>query len=147
VNRVTDVRVEMYRSFIDEQRAPETREIADRLRIPPGAVVSALRDLAEDDVIAYMPGTEDVWLVHPFCATTAPFKVKVDERHWDAICVWDALGILALLKSDGSVSTSCPDCGEPIVLEVVDGEVVASPGFLVHLGVPASRWYEDIGFT
>ena len=77
----------------------------------------------------------------------ASFKVEADERKWDSICVWDALGNLALLESDGTLSTSCPDCAEPIVLEIVDGGVDAPARSLVHFGVPASRWYEDIGFT
>lgn len=55
------------------------------------------------DVIAFLPDTEDVWSVHPFSARAAPFQVRVDERSWDAICVWDALGILPLLESGGSV--------------------------------------------
>jgi hypothetical protein len=147
MNRVNDVRVELYRYFIDEQRAPEAGEIANRLDMPLGSVASALRDLAQADVIAFAPNTEDVWLAHPFCATRAPFKVEVDERRWEAICVWDALGILVVVESDGSVSTSCPDCAEGMVLEIADGEIVAPSGSLVHFGVPASRWYEDIGFT
>ena len=92
MNRVNDVRVELYRSFIDEQRAPEAGEKADRLRISLGDVRSSLRDLAKSDVIAFVPGTEDLWLVHPFCARPASFKVAAHERKWDAICVWDALG-------------------------------------------------------
>ena len=147
MNEVNDVRVELYRFFIEEQRAPEPREIADRLQMTVDGVASALRALAADDVIAFVPTTEDVWLAHPFCATPAPFKVEVDDRKWEAICVWDALGIPALLGSDGSVSTSCPDCGQPMALEIVGGEIVAPSSFLVHFGVPAARWYEDVGFT
>jgi hypothetical protein len=93
--------------------------MADRLGMSLHDVRSALRDLAESDVIAFVPDTKDLWQVHPFCAKPASFKVAVDERKWDAICVWDALGILALLESDGTVSTTCPDCAEPIVLEIV----------------------------
>jgi hypothetical protein len=147
MSRVNDVRVELYRSFIEEQRAPDASEMADRLGMTLDDVRSALRDLAESDVIAFVPDTEDLWLVHPFCAKPASFKVAVHERKWDAICVWDALGVLALLEFDGTVSTSCPDCAESILLEIVEGDVVAPPRSGVHFGVPASRWYEDIGFT
>ncbi len=147
MSAVNEVRVELYRSFMEEERAPEPREIADRLQLPVGVVASALRTLADEDVIAFLPDTEDIWLVHPFCATPAPFQVTVEKRRWDAICIWDALGILALLDSDGSLSTTCPDCGEGIVLEILSGEVMAPPGAIVHFGVPVSRWYEDVGFT
>jgi hypothetical protein len=115
--------------------------------MPEEDVRWALRELAVNDVIALHPGTEDVWLVHPFCASPAPFAVTSGDKRWDAICVWDALGILALLESDGSVTTSCPDCSEPLLLEVVDGGVRGHAGALVHFGVPAARWYEDIAYT
>jgi hypothetical protein len=77
----------------------------------------------------------------------APFQVRSVERTWDAICIWDALGVLALLDADGSVTTSCPDCGDALRVEVVDGKAVSSGEEIVHFGVPASRWYEDVGYT
>jgi hypothetical protein len=93
------------------------------------------------------PGTHEIWLAHPFCATPAPFETSVGDRTWDAICIWDALGTLALLDSDGRVRTACPDCGEPLEAEVRDGEVVAPHDNVVHYGVPAARWYEDVAYT
>jgi hypothetical protein len=121
--------------------------VAARLGIAPDEVVASLRELAAQDVIALRPGTEEPWLVHPFCATPGPFRVLSGERAWDAICVWDALGILALAEVDGSVETSCPDCSEPLRIEVDDGDVGAPPEVLVHFGVPARSWYADIGYT
>lgn len=144
---INEVRVEIYRSFLEDVRSPRPEEIAYRVDHSTDEVVEALRELAASDVIAFLPGTEELWLAHPFCATDASFKVASVRGTWDAICIWDALGVLALLESDGSVSTTCPDCGAQIGLEVVGGVVEAPPGALVHFGVPASRWYEDIGFT
>ena len=66
-----DVRVELYRGFIKECRAPSPDEIAERLRIPIEQVRASLRKLHDQDVIALQPATEDVWLVHPFSATDA----------------------------------------------------------------------------
>jgi hypothetical protein len=147
VPNTNDVRVELYRSFVEECRAPEPAEMATALGMPLEQVRASLRELAGQDVIAFRPGTEDVWLAHPFCATDAPFKVNAGTRRWDAICVWDALGILALTEADGSVETSCPDCKEPLLLSVAEGRVERPDGSVVHFGVPARRWYEDVGFT
>jgi hypothetical protein len=61
--------------------------------------------------------------------------------------VWDSLGILAMLGTDGFVSTTCPDCGEPLVLRVVDGNVRAEPAAIGHFGVPVAHWWDDIGYT
>lgn len=142
-----EVRVELYRSFVEDCRAPEPAEIATALEMSLDAVRGSLRELADQDVIAFRPGTEEVWLAHPFCATDAPFDVSAGTRRWDAICVWDALGILALTETDGSVETACPDCKKPLLLSVADGRVVGSKDSIVHFGVPARRWYEDVGFT
>ena len=142
-----DVRVELYRSFIEEGRAPTPAETAGALDIPATEVEASLRELAEQDVIAFRPGTEDLWLAHPFCATEAPFKVAAGPRSWDAICIWDALGILALTEQAGSVETACPDCAEPLQIEVDEGRIEAPPGAVVHFGVPAARWYEDVAYT
>ncbi len=140
------MRVEIYRSFKEEGRAPVPGEIARHLGAEVGDVESALRELHADDVIALVPGTHLVWLAHPFSALDSAFRVTARGREWDAICVWDALGVLALLGCDGSVSTLCPDCGESLVLDVAGGEIVPSD-FVVHFGVPANRWYEDVGYT
>ena len=144
---VTAVRVEIYRGFIEDGTAPLPPRIAATLDLSEQEVMSALRHLDAGDVIAFAPGSEDLWLAHPFCATDGPFEVSAPTGSWQAICVWDALGILALLGSDGSVKTRCPDCGERLQLSIVDGEIGAPPGAVVHFGVPAARWYEDIAFT
>lgn len=143
----TSVRVEVYRSFVEDGRAPTSADIATRLRLSPDEVDASLRQLHEDDVVALVPGTNLIWLAHPFCALDAPFHVKSGERTWDGICIWDALGILAMLELDGEVSTRCPHCGERLRLEVRDGALVGQEDNVVHFGVPASRWYEDVGYT
>lgn len=141
------MRVEIYRFFIEECRAPMAAEIATRVNEPVSAVIGSLRELHETDVIALTPGTSLIWLAHPFSAQDSPFEVEAEGRRWDAICIWDALGVLAVLGKDGSVQTTCPDCGEKLLVEVRDGDVSADFPAMVHYGVPARRWYEDVGYT
>jgi len=143
----TAVRVELYRSFVERCRAPSADELARVLDMSQEEVRASLRELAEQDVIAFRPGTEELWLAHPFCATEAPFRVTAGSREWDAICIWDALGILALVEADGEVRTSCPDCRGPLDLDVVDGRLRVPSEAIVHFGVPARQWYEDVGYT
>lgn len=141
------VRVAVYRSFVDTGRPPMPVELAADLLAPLEEVEHALHELAAADVLALIPGTSFVWLAHPFSAAAAPFRVTSDGRSWDAICIWDALGILALVESDGRVRTSCPDCGDALEVEVRDGSIAAGDTYVAHYGVPASRWYEDVGYT
>lgn len=147
MDAINDVRVELYRSFIEECRAPSVQEIANRLSISGDEVVSSLRSLDDQDVIALRPDSDDVWLVHPFCASEGPYTTVSGERRWDAICIWDALGILALTGSSGTVEGDCPDCGERLEVTVQGGAVSSPDGYLVHFGVPARKWYDDIAFT
>jgi hypothetical protein len=142
-----DVRVEIYRSFIDDARAPVPAEIAARLGSSVDEVTASVRELADQEVVALVSGTDSLWLAHPFCALDAPFSVASGGRHWDAICIWDALGILAMLETDGRVVTRCPDCGDDLTVSVEQGAVSGPAEYLVHYGVPAARWYEDIGYT
>lgn len=141
------MRVAIYRSFIETGRPPMPADVAAEAGVPLVEIETALQELADADVIALIPGTSFVWLAHPFSAAAAPFRVSAGERSWDAICIWDALGILALTGSDGRVETRCPDCAGELAVEVRDGQVVAPDGYLAHYGIPASRWYEDVGYT
>ena len=142
-----EIRVEIYRSFIEEGRAPMAAEVAEKLRLSPDEVLDGFRALHDDDVIALVPGTDLVWLAHPFSAVDSAFTVTSGRDRWDGICVWDALGILALLERDGTVATACPDCGESLVLEVKGGALVEGRDLVAHYGGPAARWYEDVGYT
>lgn len=134
VMTTNDVRVEVYRAFVEDGRASQAKEVSARLRLPLEQVAESLRELADDHVIAFLPGTEDLWLAHPFCAIRVPFEVSAGRRSWDAICIWDALGILALVDSDGQVSTASPECRQPIQVSVADGVVKAPADAFVHFG-------------
>ena len=79
--------------------------------------------------------------------------LQVGDRTYNANCVWDALGVVAMLAGDtrsidADVRTTCADCGAPLKLTVRDGAVRADPtGAVAHFAVPAARWWADIGFT
>lgn len=144
---VNEVRVAIYRSFVEDSRAPTKDEIAQSLGITPADVDDALEELDATDVIALHPGTHDIWLAHPFCAEPTSFETRSGDRRWDAICIWDALGVLAVVGVDGRVETACPDCGETLAIDVRAGAISSGRDYVVHYGVPAARWYEDIAFT
>lgn len=83
---------------------------------------------------------------NPFAVGPTPFRVGAGGRDYYGICVWDALGILAVLHADGSVETDCPDCGDTIVVRVQNG-LLAATDAVVHFLVPAAHWFEDLRFT
>ena len=145
-SRDADVRVAVYRSFLDRGRAPAPAEIGDVLGMPQAEVEAALHRLAADHLLVLAPGTPYVWMANPFSALPTAYRVDAGGREWFGNCIWDALGILALLDSDGIVTTRCADCGDALTVAVEDREV-RDPTGVVHYAIPASRWWDDIGFN
>ena len=97
-------------------------------------------------MIVLAPGTLDVWMANPLSAVPTPFRVETEGRGYFGNCVWDALGIPAMLGVDGRVDTSCPDCGEPLTFSVRESELEPVDA-VAHFAVPAVRWWENIAYT
>ena len=74
------------------------------------------------------------------------FPVQVGKRHWWANCIWDALGIPAMLHRDARIDASCGCCNHQMVLHVINGRL-SGPKGIIHIAVPARHWYDDIVFT
>ena len=141
------VRLHLYERFLSLGSPPTAAETAEALAIPRNEAEEAYRRLEQGHVIVLAPGTTNVWMANPLSAVPTRFRVVTDDgRSWWGNCVWDALGILAMVGSDGAVDTSCPDCGERIELRIEDGELQPVDA-VIHFAVPAARWWENIAFT
>lgn len=140
------VRQFVFTRTAETARVPHVSDIAESLAQPRGAIEDSLRRLEAGRILVLAPGTTTIWMSHPFSAVPTDFRVDANGRTYFANCIWDALGIPAILGADGVVTTRCPDCGEPLVLEVQKGLLTRSEG-LIHFAVPAARWWENIGFT
>jgi len=90
--------------------------------------------------------TREPWMALPFSAVPTPFAVEGAGRSWFANCAWDAFGIPILLGVDAVITTTCQDCAGPIVYRVEGGRLADAHG-VVHFAVPASQWWDNIGFT
>jgi Alkylmercury lyase len=134
------VRLAVYRHFAETGDAPPPADL------PGDDVEGSLRRLADDHVLVLREGTAEIWMAHPFSAVPTAFRVEAGGRTYHGNCIWDGLGILALLDSDGTVFTECADCGDPMELHVAGGRLLDDEG-VAHFAVPAARWWDDIGFT
>ena len=142
-----EVRLAIYRTIVDEGRPPTPAEVAGSLGVAAADVEDAYRRLADGRAIVLAPGTPYVWMANPFSAIPTPFEVTVGGRSYFGNCIWDALGIPACLHADATIRTFCPDCSEPISLEVRGDTLDAPHDAAIHFAVPAARWWEDIGAT
>lgn len=141
-----DVRLFVFGQAADTATIPRPAEIAKSLGRRQTEVDGALERLAAARVLILAPNALNIWAANPFSAVPTNFRVEALGRTYWGICIWDALGILAALHTDASVTAKCGDCDDNIVLEV-RGDALAKSEGLVHFGVPAARWWENIGFT
>ena len=141
------IRTHLYSSFVEDGCARSPSEVAAALGVAADEVADAYRRLHDGHALVLQPGTTEIRMLNPFSAVETPHRVDAGGRSWFANCAWDALGIPGALHGDGVVHSRCPDCGEPLELEVRDGELVGGAELLVHFVVPARHWWDDIAFT
>jgi hypothetical protein len=130
-----------YAYFVEHGSAPVAAELGDREE-----VLAGWRRLHDEHALVLDGATDELRMLNPFATGPTAYSVGAADRWWYANCAWDALGICAALQSDGRVETSCPDCGDPLVVELRDGRP-DDDSLLFHCLVPAARWWDDIAFT
>ena len=142
----TEVRATLFSVAAATGRVPQAPELAQKLHRSESDVRAALRQVATARALILASNDGDIWAANPFCAVPSPFRVSALGRLYFGICIWDALGIAAALDAAADISAPCGDCGTPMRLEIRDGALSPSEG-VVHFGVPAARWWDNIGFT
>ena len=140
------VRLHVFGEAAATARVPQAAEIAAALGRSQPEVEASLLRLAASRVLILAPNSTTIWAPNPFCAVPSDYRVEAPGRTYWGICIWDALGIPAALGADATVRARCNDGDDELVLEVRGGALVRSEG-IVHFGVPAVRWWTNIGFT
>ena len=141
-----EVRRLTYGLFVDLGRAPSAAEVAERAGSDARAIENAWRTLHDAHALVLNPATIEIRMANPLSAVPTAYRVSASGRWWYANCAWDALGICGALHVDGVIETSCPDCGEPLAVELRDGQP-DDESLLFHCLVPAAHWWDDIVFT
>jgi hypothetical protein len=136
-----DLRRRTYAFMVENGRAPQAEELGAREE-----VLAGWRRLHEAHALVLTEAAAEIRMLNPLSAVPTGYRVNASGRWWYANCAWDAIGVCAALHADGRIEASCPDCGEPIALEVRDREP-DDDGLLFHVLVPARRWWDDIAFT
>jgi hypothetical protein len=141
-----EVRIAVYDDTAERGTPPLVAELSRRLALPREAVLASLERLAEARVVVLQPDSREILMAAPFSAVPTPFAVEARGRLYFANCIWDALGIPAMLASDAHIASSCACCGEEIRPSVRGGGLDPVDG-VVHFAVPAHRWWQDIVYT
>ena len=144
------VRVRLYEMFVELGRCPSKSALAANLGCGVPEITDAFNALAAVHMLVLQPGGE-VLMANPLSAVPTPFVVETESpagpRRWYGNCIWDALGVVAMLHGDGRVLTSCGCCGESMTVSVRAAEPTCEPAGLVHFALPARQWWNDIVFN
>ncbi len=139
------VRAHVYRVFAQTGRAPAVAQIAAEVGSTEHRVRTALgRLFAAHEIAVRSDGS--VWMANPFSAVPTAYPVRTPTVTCWANCAWDALGVPAILETDGWTSTVCAGSGTPLEFGVEGGALRGDDG-VIHLVTPLRDAWVDIGFT
>jgi Alkylmercury lyase len=144
------VRIRLYELFVAQGRCPSLAELASDLARGVAEVSTAVRDLAAAHVLVLQPDSGEVLMAAPLSAVPTPFLVETAgavAQSFYGNCIWDALGVVAMLRRDGKVLASCGCCGESMRITVSAGQVQSTPAGVAHFAIPARHWWDDIVFN
>lgn len=130
-----DLRARIYDALLRTGRAPAAADLGDR---------DALQRLAAGRVLV-LDDAGEILMAPPFSAVPTPFLVHTPQMRTFANCIWDALGIAAMARTDARVESSCGDCGAVMHVDVIGGAVRGEG--VMHFAIPARMWWQDIVFT
>jgi hypothetical protein len=139
------LRIAVYRYTIREGSVPTVAETAKVLKATVRQVRSGLLRLSQSHAFMLQEDGE-LWRAAPFSAIPTPFPVQVQKRSWFGNCIWDALGIPAMLGKDAHIGASCGCCNLEMPIDVKDQRLISGRG-IIHIAVPAREWYKDVVFT
>ena len=139
------VREAVYRHIVEHGTAPGLNALEAAAGLTPEECRATLRALHEGHVIVLQPDGETIRIAAPFAPDETRYRVRSADRAWYAPCAWDSLGIAAALRCDIAIDAACPLTGAPLEAGVRGGAVYGEA--VVHMLVPAARFWDDIGFT
>ena len=140
------VRQHVYEVTLGRGYPPTLAEAAASLDVPVSNIREACERLAQAHMLVLQRGSREILMASPFSAVPTTFRVELEAFSCFGNCIWDALGIPAMLRTDAWIETICPDCDASLSLSILNGALQPSEG-IVHFALPARRWWEDIVFS
>jgi hypothetical protein len=139
------MRAQVYDDTMRTGAPPTIANVASEMSMDRDQVAAAFKRLADAHILVLQPESGEILMANPFSAVPTGFRVETESLSAYGNCIWDALGIAAMLGTDARIVTSCGDCGALAEIEV-KGKSVRGGGML-HFAIPARHWWDDIVFT
>src|ERR1051326_6237210 len=142
----TAVRLALYREFVRMGSAHTAEALAAGMQSSTAEIRAALERLAAGKAIVLQPESRNILMANPLSAVPTPFRVQTPGHSFFGSCVWDGLGLMAMIRTDSVLDTSCACCGEAMTIGMRGAEIGPASG-VIHFAIPAKRWWENIVFT
>jgi hypothetical protein len=140
------LRLRVYEHVVERGHPPTVEQLATDFVLHPSEVLAALQRLEAGRALILTADKTRIRVAPPFSAVPTPFRVETPRGSWWGNCAWEALGIPATLGCDALIRTTSGACGGELSIDVNAGH--PDPRDLVmHVAVPARRWWDDVGFT
>ena len=139
------VRRYIYEYFVQHWQAPTVLQCAQVLASDVSHVQAAFRRLAEGKALV-LQNNGEILMAEPFSVVPTAFYVEVDTNSWWGNCIWDALGIPAMLKQDARIVTACGCCNDAMTVEIRNDELFHASG-VVHFAIPPRDWWKNVVFA
>lgn len=140
------IRRHVYDTVMREGALPTITETASALRTTSGEVSASFQRLAGGHILVLQQTSGEILMANPFSAVPTAFLVQSKGRNYYGNCIWDAMGIPAMLKQDAVIQASCACCGTAMSLKVTDNSLAEAPG-IAHFALPAAHWWDNVVFT
>lgn len=140
------VRYYVYDTVLNSGKIPTIRETAAALSQGEEEIGASFKRLADAHVLVLQKASDEILMANPFSAVPTPFLVKAGGKSFYGNCIWDAMGVPAMLGQDAVIEASCGCCSTAMTLEIKNGEI-ENPKGIVHFAIPAKRWWDDIVYN
>jgi hypothetical protein len=139
------VRLHIYRFFVEHSRPPTVSETAQAFQITDDEARTAYQRLHDAHTLLLDPGTTEVRMANPLSAVETPYRVTVNGRTYFANCAWDSIGIPAMLGADATIEAvyTNRDGSQSPAHYATEGGTLRGDDGLVHFPLPFHRWYDN----
>lgn len=139
------VRQYIYEYFVKTGQAPTLHHCA-HIFSHSHADMQAIYQRLADGRSLVLQSNGEILMAEPFSAVPTAFVVEIGNHTWWGNCIWDALGILAMLQEDGRMFTACGCCNDAMKVEIRNGKLIGVSG-CVHFAIPPKKWWKNVVFA
>lgn len=141
------VRFHVYDTVMKSGKAPTIADTSAALSQSEDEIRESFKRLADAHMLILQKATGEILMANPFSTVPTPFVVRVGDMSYFGSCIWDSMGIPAMLKKDAVIETSCACCGTAMNLEISASGEIKDPQGIAHFAVPARHWWDDIVYN